>query len=445
MLNISQLKHSSTLGFYMFFTKKKEPDIRHSDNVYNAITSNTPWIEFTPYGVIKNSSQMFLDLTGYTLNELKGKHHEIFCFDNYRNSFEYQEFWKDLANGKTKNGTFERKNKNNDEIILEATYFPIRNINGIVTSVAKIASDITGLHYKNKKNDALFSALDKSQAIIEFDSNGNILSANSNFLKLLEYNENQIIGKHHHIFCFDDFYKDNPNFWKELQQGEIKSGLFQRRSSFGSNVWIEATYNPIISESGEIVKVVKFASDITERVERNRAISQASEIAYSTAVETAQIAKEGSKLLSDAVSVSLDVSKKIEYTVQSNKQLESSAKNIQNIVATIKGIADQTNLLALNAAIEAARAGEYGRGFAVVADEVRQLASRASDSTEEIIKVVEKNQSLIQDVTILMDGVSASSEKGSAKMTEVSTVMEKIHIGAENVSNTVAQLSDSQR
>ncbi|WP_435532826.1 methyl-accepting chemotaxis protein [Vibrio hippocampi] len=172
-------------------------------------------------------------------------------------------------------------------------------------------------------------------------------------------------------------------------------------------------------------------------------MAEASEVAYSTSVETAQIAQEGSRLLGESVEVSLNVSQKAESTSQKVHLLNDSSKNIHNIVSTIQGIADQTNLLALNAAIEAARAGEYGRGFAVVADEVRQLASRTSNSTDEIVKVVEENQQLINDVTNMMTEMSSISEQGNAKITEVSTVMDEIHKGAENVSNTVMNLSNS--
>ncbi|WCE31783.1 methyl-accepting chemotaxis protein [Vibrio sp. SCSIO 43137] len=430
----------------MFFSREKEPDVKssHSEDIFNALKKHVAWIEFAPEGIVEDASPLFLNAVGYTLDEIRGKHHKIFCCDSDVSSPIYQSFWCDLANGITKEGTFRRKSKSGETLVLEATYFPVKNSHGEVTGIAKIASDITELYYKNQKNNALLSALDKSQAIIEFDPKGNVLAANTNFLTTLGYNLQQVEGQHHQMFCFEDFYRDNPHFWQELQNGQIKSGLFKRRSSSGESVWIEATYNPVNDESGRVIKVVKFAIDITERVERNRAVAEASEVAYSTSVETAQIAQQGSKLLADSVEVSLNVSHKAAETAQKVELLRNSSQNIQNIVATIQGIADQTNLLALNAAIEAARAGVHGRGFAVVADEVRQLASRTSDSTDEIIKVVEENQHLIDDVTDRMTEMSAISAQGNARITEVSRVMDEIHKGAENVSNTVMNLSESQ-
>ncbi len=126
------------------------------------------WVEFNPEGFIQDASPLFLNFLGYKLEEVKGKHHKILCSESHANSSVYQAFWKELANGVTKEGTFERRNKKGETVILEATYFPIKDSNGHVTGVAKIAADITKLYYKNQKNEALFSALDKSLAIIEF-------------------------------------------------------------------------------------------------------------------------------------------------------------------------------------------------------------------------------------------------------------------------------------
>lgn len=145
--------------------------------MYRAIKNYIAWIEFNPSGLIVDASPQFLDVVGYDLDEVKGKHHNIFCADSYVESPVYQTFWRDLANGVPKEGTFERKNKRGETIILEATYFPIKGPEGNVTHIAKIASDITQLYQKNQKNDALYSALDKSLAIIEFDPQGTILTA----------------------------------------------------------------------------------------------------------------------------------------------------------------------------------------------------------------------------------------------------------------------------
>jgi len=430
----------------MFFSRKNAPVVEqsHSDCIYQAIKKHVAWIEFSPEGNVQDASSLFLDVVGYSLEEIKGKHHRIFCSDEHISSMDYQTFWKALGQGIVKHGTFERKNKNDDIIILEATYFPIRNREGKLISIAKIASDITELYYNNKKSEAIFSALDKSQAIIEFDPQGTIITANTNFLDTLGYRANEVEGKHHRMFCFDEFYKENPHFWENLADGQIKSGLFLRRHSNGDKVWIEATYNPLLDAKGKVVKVVKLASDITERIEHSLAITEASEMAYTTSLETAQIAQEGSKLLVDSVEVSQNVSQKADQTAEKVQLLNKSSKDIQEIVSTIEGIADQINLLALNAAIEAARAGEHGRGFAVVADEVRQLASRTSSSTGEIAKVVDENRDLIASVTNMMGEVSSISQEGNAKITKVSSVMEEIHKGAENVSQTVMKLSETK-
>ena len=433
----------------MFFKRQAKPtdanQTSHSDHVYRSITRFVPWIEFTATGEVVDVNDLFLSVLGYTRNEVVGQHHRMFCTPEYVSSSQYQSFWQSLARGEPHEGKFHRVTKSGAVVVLEATYFPIMDSQGRVTGVAKIASDITELYERDLKNEALLGALNKSLAVIEFDTKGTVLHANKNFLDLLGYSLNEVVGKSHSLFCFDDFYREYPRFWEDLGKGRFQAGQFLRRSKRGANVWIEATYNPVFDEKGKVVKVVKFASDTTTEVERNLAIAQASEVAYSTSVETAQIAQDGAKLLGQAVNVSQNISDRVGATKNKVGALNASSENIEEMVSTIKSIAEQTNLLALNAAIEAARAGEYGRGFAVVADEVRKLASRTGESTFQIESVVNENRTQLREVTDMMEQVSQISLEGSDKIAEVSQVMDEIYRGAENVSNTVANLNASHK
>ncbi|MER0459885.1 methyl-accepting chemotaxis protein, partial [Aeromonas caviae] len=245
----------------------------------------------------------------------------------------------------------------------------------------------------------------------------------------------------HRIFCDEAFLREQPRFWEELARGQFKSGLFMRHNSRGQAVWLEATYNPIRDGSGKVVRVVKFASDITARIEQNHATREAARLAHSTAQETLHSAEEGAGLLRAVVQTSSLIASQVDEAIALIGQLNEQSRSIEAIVSTISAIADQTNLLALNAAIEAARAGEQGRGFAVVADEVRQLAARTSLSTDEIARVVQKNRELTARVTDDMAGVAGSAELGKQQIAGVDKLMSEIHQEADRVSQTVSALS----
>lgn len=429
----------------MFNTKLKneifsiQKLLEESLSVMDSIKHNVALIEFTPEGKIIDANNLFLSIAGYSREEVIGQHHRVMCTEHYKNSSEYKNFWNRLKSGVANTGTFERVNKQGNIIWLEATYFPIVS-DGSVIKVMKIASDITEKKNEALAQDAIISALNCSQAIIEFAPDGTILTANANFTNTVGYDLTQIVGKHHRIFCEDKFYQENPTFWNDLSQGEFKSGQFLRKDSGGNDIWLEATYNPIYDSNNKVIKVIKFASDITKNVLQEEAVRNASIVAYQTSVETAKIAQDASELLKSSVNISNKISEQAADTSEKILQLNEQSESIESIVSTIQGIADQTNLLALNAAIEAARAGEQGRGFAVVADEVRQLASRTTKSTDEIAGVVANNRNVTSNVQKGMEQVSQLLSQSKTQISEASAVVDNIQVAANNLSETVASL-----
>ena len=428
----------------MFFKRSQDSHASlkdlYPDYIYSSLKDYVAWIEFNLDGTVREVNDLFLGIIGYQRNEIIGQHHRLLCLASETSSPSYQTFWENLRAGKPQKDVFTRVNKSGDLVILDATYFPILNHQGEVVAIGKLATDISTLYNEQQQKESVLHALDRSMACIEFDLQGNILTANDNFLRVLGYQARELIGKNHRIFCDETFYADNPDFWSSLAKGQFRTGQFLRKSKTGHDVWIEASYNPIFGATGEVVKVVKFATDISERVEENLAIARASDLAYQTSLDTAKVTQEGIRLLTDAVNISEETSQHVEKTMDKMNVLNESSSNIENMVLTIRSIAEQTNLLALNAAIEAARAGEYGRGFAVVADEVRQLASRTQSSTSQIESVVASNRTQLNDVTGTMNQVCEIAQQGRDKITQVSQVMDEIYAGAEKVSTTVANL-----
>ncbi len=408
--------------------------------IIEAIKAGAATVIFSPEGIIQEASTPFLALMGYGAAELIGQPHSQLCPRAWGESGDYRQFWRRLAQGEVQSGTFERVNRQGETRWLEATYFPVKH-QGRVTRVFKMASDVTEQHQRLERLEALTEALDRSRAMIEFTPNGDIIHANANFLSVMGYTLGEIAGRHHRIFCDETFLREQPRFWEELARGQFKSGLFMRHDSRGQAVWLEATYNPIRDGSGKVVRVVKFASDITARIEQNHATREAARLAHSTAQETLHSAEEGAGLLRAVVQTSSLIASQVDEAIALIGQLNEQSRSIEAIVSTISAIADQTNLLALNAAIEAARAGEQGRGFAVVADEVRQLAARTSLSTDEIARVVQKNRELTARVTDDMAGVAGSAELGKQQIAGVDKLMSEIHQEADRVSQTVSALS----
>lgn len=412
-------------------------DIEQQKIDLNAIKLHTGYIVFSPTGRILEVNQLFADVVGYSCNELIGKEHRMFCDDAFASSTAYTTFWAELSAGKSQSGTFTRFGKSGHKIFLEASYFPVRDSHGKVIRVIKIASDITQKQAELYDTVAVVEALHRSLAVIEFKLDGSVKSANQNFLATMGYSEQQIVGKHHSMFCFENFYRENADFWPKLKSGMVFSGRFERKNARGESVWLEATYNPIKDETGQVYKVIKFASDITARV---NAANQAVDIAAATSEQTSQITLNASNVLKDAVRTSETIAAQVKKATDIGSQLNQQSKSIADIVNTIRGIADQTNLLALNAAIEAARAGESGRGFAVVADEVRKLAGRTAEATSEISGVVKTNSELIGQIDTQLSGINDIATDGQDKFMEVSIGIADVAKGVSNFVEVVQRL-----
>jgi methyl-accepting chemotaxis protein len=403
----------------------------------DAIKNHTAYISFTCDGYVLDANNLFLSTMGYRLDEVIGRHHRLFCSDTIVKSAEYKMFWDDLKQGHSFKGTFERIRKNGDRVMLESSYFPVITDSGEVTKIIKIASDVTKTYELLFQKEALLNSLDKSLAVIEFSPDGTILNANNNFLKVMGYPVEQLVGKHHKMFCESSFYTENPYFWQSLARGDYQSGRYKRINAAGQAVWLEATYNPIKDRDGHTCRVIKFASDITDRVQR---WLQTIEIATETSSYTSNIADKTLGILAESTQTAHQIAEQIKNSASMSDHLLEQSKSIEAIVSTIRAIADQTNLLALNAAIEAARAGDSGRGFAVVADEVRKLAARTTQATHEIAAVVTQNSTLISGINEELSTVSSLALAGEAVNTNVANSLNEVNASIINLVKSLEAL-----
>ena len=230
-------------------------------------------IEFDPKGNILFANDNFCSVLGYSLQEIKGRHHSLFIDPAYAQSQDYRAFWAKLARGEFDSREYKRIGKGGKEVWIQASYNPVVNGRGIVTKVVKVAADVTSQKLVNAEFEGKVRALSRVQAIIEFSCTGEVLTANDLFCTALGYELKEIAGRHHSMFVEPAYAKsaDYPEFWRKLNSGEFIAAEFKRIGKGGREVWIAASYNPIFDLNNKVAKVVKFATDITDRV---RAISE---------------------------------------------------------------------------------------------------------------------------------------------------------------------------
>ncbi|WP_248806457.1 methyl-accepting chemotaxis protein [Pseudomonas sp. MWU13-2100] len=412
-------------------------------NQLSAIERSMIVIEFDLNGTVLRANDNFLKATGYRQEQVVGQPHRMFCTPAHARSSEYTQFWTRLKSGQFESGTFERVAADGRIVWLEASYNPIKDGNGSVFKVVKYALDITVRVQQESEANGKLQAIDRAMAMIEFNPDGSVIGANQNFLSLMGYTQAEIQGKHHKIFCKPATANSSEyqDFWRRLNQGEFFSGQFERVAKRGQTLWLEASYNPVYDASGRLCKVVKFASDVTHRVEKHEQDAKSANEAYHISVETRKVAEHGTGVIQQAAAEMREIASNIEGSSALIAKLGERSEQITAIVNTIRGIADQTNLLALNAAIEAARAGEQGRGFAVVADEVRLLAARTSGSTAEISGMIGMIQNETLQAIDSMNGTRDRAAKGVDLADQAGTVILQIREGASNAVQAVSMFA----
>ncbi|MDF0497461.1 methyl-accepting chemotaxis protein [Bradyrhizobium yuanmingense] len=387
-------------------------------------------IEFKLDGTIVSANENFCKALGYSLDEIKGKHHSLFVAEADRNGAAYREFWAALNRGEYQTGEFKRIGKGGREVWILASYTPLLDESGKPYGVVKFATDVTAEKLKNADLAGQIAAIDKAQAVIEFNMDGTIITANANFLGALGYSLAEIKGRHHSMFV-EPSERDGAGyreFWAALNRGQYQAAEYKRIGKGGKEVYIQASYNPILDLNGKPFKVVKYATDVTKQVlvrmgnERVRGMMES--VAAGSEELNASV-REISEAMTKSRETAMSAVEQVGAADAQAQRLTEAAQAMSGIVEMINNITGQINLLALNATIESARAGEAGRGFAVVASEVKSLANQAKQATDKIGQEIGSLNSISGDVVSALGSIKQAINNVSEYVTSTAAAIEE--------------------
>lgn len=390
-------------------------------------------IEFELDGTILHANENFLRVVGYSLAEVQGKHHAIFCDPEYVKTDEYSNFWSKLGRGEFDQGEYKRRARDGREVWINASYNPILDADGKPYKVIKFATDITALKKRNVEYEGKVSAIGKAQAVIEFDMQGNVLEANDNFLAVMDYDLSDIQGEHHRMFCEPEYASSTEykKFWQKLNRGEFDAGRYKRLGNHGKVVWIQATYNPILDLNGKPYKVVKFAIDITDQVNLENSIQ-------------AKAANDSRKVnaLLDSVARAAQGDLTCNIVPEGGEPIDLLAGGISKMIVDLRGV--------IGNVVSAAN------GFADASNAIAERATGVAVGTQALGATVEEMNASIDGLTFSINSIAENTsnadslakatqqeaESGARAVAKSIEAMDLINRSSEDIGEIVKVISE---